>query len=363
MTLDLSVYDREFNLIGYIESYSSLLWTRNYYSPGSFKIECPLIEQNVRQLQLGNIIRKKDVRNDGTKEDSNEAGVIEYVYRSDSKDAKYMVAEGRFLSSYLDRRIVKYTTTHKGTSEEVMRAFIGDVVPIPGLVLGDVAGFTDTMSKQATWKNLLSIETAIAEASGHGFRVRPDFASRRMIFEVYDGLDRSTSQHYRNQVIFSDDYANLSQATHERSDIYYKTALYVGGQGEGSARKVYEYKEVGAEGLDLRETFVDAKDIMLEEGMTDAEYQELLHARAVEKQAECIVSDSVECTVLPTVNFSYKKDYDLGDVVTIMKPEWGIKADLRLTSIMEQYIGSTFSVFPTFGNPLPRTKGGDANEW
>ena len=363
MALDLSVYDRDFNLIGYIESYSSLLWTRNYYQPGSFKIECPLTDQNVQQLKLGNIIRKKDISNDSSKEDAKEAGVIEYVYRSDTKDEKYMVAEGRFLSSYLDRRIIKYTVTHQGTSEQVMRDFIGDVVAIPRLTLGEMSGFKDTIRKQATWKNLLSLETALAEASGHGFRVMPDFAHKKMIFEVYDGVDRSKSQHERNQVIFSDDYANLSQSKSENSDIYYKTALYVGGQGEGINRKIYEYKAVGMSGLDLREMFVDAKDITLEEGMTDKEYTELLHARAVEKQSECIITDSVECTVLPTVNFSYKKDYDLGDIVTIIKNGWGINADLRITSIMEQYIGNTFSVFPTFGNPLPKTTGGDSNEW
>lgn len=363
MTLDLMVYDREFNLQGFVENYRTLLWTRSYFTPGSFRLECPIIDRNIKMMQLGNILRKKDIADDGSSRDADEAGVIEYVYKVDNRSVKYIVAEGRFLSSYLDRRIVKWTKTHKGASGSVMQAFINDCVSIPMLAVGDVSAGADAIDKQATWKNLLTVIEDIALTSVHGFRVRPDFVNRRMIFEVYDGLDRSTSQHDRNQVIFSDDYSNLNECTHEHSDLLYKNYFYIGGQGDGSDRRVVEMGDKSASGLDLREMFVDARDIMQEEEMTQSQYDNLLLQRGRSKQAECVVSDSIEPVVIPTMNFTYKKDYDLGDVVTVEKASWGIKANLRITSLMEQYAGSTFTIFPTFGDPIPKQTGGNANEW
>lgn len=49
------------------------------------------------------------------------------------------------------------------------------------------------------------------------------------------------------------------------------------------------------------------------------------------------------------VNFSYKKDYDLGDIVTVRKKAWGIEMDKRITEIQEIYENGGF--------PLSRRSG------
>lgn len=368
MNLDLSIYDREFNLLGFVDSYSSLLWKRSYFKAGSFRIECPLTDQNVKLFQKENILRKKDIMPDGTKRNADEAGVIEHLYKFEGKKLKYLIAEGRFLSSYLDRRTIEWTKTHSGTCGDVVRAFINDCTStsrraIPGLKIGNLSAFSDRVDKQATWKNLLSLIEDISATTGHGFRVRPDFVNKGMTFELYDGVDRSVSQIDHNRVIFSDDYGNLNEVINETSDLFYKDYFYVGGQGEGAERRVIEFGDKSASGLDLREMFIDARDIMLEEEMTEAEYDALLKTRGMEKQKDCVITDSVEATVIPTMNFTYKKDYDLGDIVTIEKEPWGIKSNKRITALMEQYKGSVFEILPTFGDPLPTKLGGNANEW
>ena len=58
---------------------------------------------------------------------------------------------------------------------------------------------------------------------------------------------------------------------------------------------------------------------------------------------------------LPEVNFKYKRDYDLGDIVTVNKKAWGIKMEKRITEIQEVYENGGFQIVPTFGNPLPDT--------
>ena len=99
---------------------------------------------------------------------------------------------------------------------------------------------------------------------------------------------------------------------------------------------------------------VDAKDVS-SDGMTTAQYQAALVQRGIEKLAEYGITECLEATTLPFVNFAYKTDYDLGDIVTVEKQMWGIKMDKRITEIQEIYENGGFSIVPTFGDPLPET--------
>ena len=75
--------------------------------------------------------------------------------------------------------------------------------------------------------------------------------------------------------------------------------------------------------------------------------------RGNEKLAEYGIVQCLEAVTLPFVNFEYKKDYDLGDIVTVNKKAWSIETDERITEIQEIYENGGFSIVPTFGSPLP----------
>lgn len=52
-------------------------------------------------------------------------------------------------------------------------------------------------------------------------------------------------------------------------------------------------------------------------------------------------------------NNKYKKDYDLGDIVTVVDKNWRIRIDTRITEIEEAYEEKGFEVNVTFGNNIP----------
>ena len=85
-----------------------------------------------------------------------------------------------------------------------------------------------------------------------------------------------------------------------------------------------------ATGWERREIMVDARDIK-RDGLTEAQYKAALVQRGTEKLAEYGIVECLEAVTLPNVNFTYKTDYDLGDVVTVNKKAWGIKMDKRIT--------------------------------
>ena len=340
--MEVRVYNKVLEFQGIIENLTSLIWTRKYFGSGSFELHVPLTDENLKLLKEGNILWKRG---------SVEAGVIEDIAIEESYSAQKITAQGRFLSSYMDRKIIKGTFTYKGTVEGAMRELLANN-PLPMVELGEVSGFTDSVSFQATYKNLLTYEQKLSQNSALGFRFRPDFTQKKIFFEVYQGVDRTTSQKINNRVIFSEEYNNLNNATYRYNEQTYKNVAYVGGEGEGSARKIVIVGDVNAE--DVREIFVDARDIQ-SDGLTNAEYESLLRTRGEETLASNNIKSSFESDVDVNVNFTYKEHYDLGDIVTVKKKRWGITVNKRITEIREIYENGGMRIEPTFGDALPET--------
>lgn len=339
--MEIRLYDREMNFKGAIDNVNSLIWTRRYYTAGEFELHAPLTDRNIRLLNPGNLIAKRNGK---------EAGIIEDVLNSDGNSGMEIVRKGRFLEAYMDRRLIKSTVNFYGKTEIAMRQLLEGVEPIPRVELGAIGGYSETVRFQVTMKNLLVYQEKLARSAALGFRLRPDFKQKKIFFEVYQGINRGYGQKEARRVVFSERYDNLDNAQYTYNDQKLKTKAIVGGQGEGAERI---YVEVGdGAGLDLREIFVDAKDIQKEE-MTDDEYREALIQKGKEALAENQINEAMECEVGADINFHYKKDYDLGDIVSVNKIKWGIKMDQRITEIQEVYENGGMIVVPTIGNPLP----------
>ena len=342
--MEVLIYDSNLMRQGVIENHTSLLWTRKYHEPGTFEIHAPLTSDNVRLLSKNNIIAKNG---------SIEAGVIESIVYTEGYEQKDIVASGRFLSSFLDRRLIKETFTFNGKVEVAMRNLINYVTAIPNLVLGNLNNFDETVVFQATMKELLSIIVKLSKTSTIGFRIVPDFTNKQLVFETYKGVDHSTSQTENNHVIFSEKYANLDNVVYSWNNQLYKTYAIIGGEGEGAERK-YVYIG-GGEGLNLREVFVDAREIRSEDFSSMDEYDNALKEKGYEALANDVVAEAFDCVINPYANFKYKQDWDLGDIVTVNKVNWGIKSDLRITEVQEIFEDGGMTVVPTFGNALPDT--------
>lgn len=342
--MEIRFYDSDMNFIGVMENQVSLIWTRKYYEPGKARLFAPLTEENERLTRKGNLIWKRG---------SKEAAVIEDRVLDDTTTPATIEVTGRFLSSYMDRRLIRPKVTFSGYVEVAMRTLLSGVVEIPRVELGTLNNFTDTVSFQATYKNLLTYQEKLSKCSDIGFRFRPDFSAKKIYFETYKGKDRSRSQSTNSRVIFSERYDNLNGIIYRENDQLLKNVIYIGGEGEGSERTFVSYGD--ATGLDRRELFVDARDITRDEGMTQEQYEEKLLQRGHEKNTEYQESKSINCITEADANFKYGVDYDLGDIVTVEKKMWGISVDYRITEIEEVYEQGGVKISPTFGTMLPET--------
>lgn len=338
------VYNREMRLQGVIENHTSFIWARKLYTAGKFEIHAPATADNLELLRPGNIV---------TKGDKKEAAVIRGLENEESTILNEITRTGYFMPIYFNDRLTGPTINFNGTAEAALYKLAHTPEIVPRMAYGALQGYTERVEFQATYKNTLSHMEKIAKASGLGFRVVPDFKEKILTYEVYRGKNRTEGQQENPQVIFTETYNNLNRTKYTYNDEMYKTKVIVGGDGEGKNRA---YVTVGGgSGLDLREVFLDAKDINREE-MTQEQYLAALRARGEEYlKTSCQIAECFESEAEAEVNFTYKQDYDLGDIVTVKKKNWKITTDLRITELKEVYEYGGMFVVPTFGDAIPET--------
>ena len=344
--MEVRIYNAQMSFLGFVENQTSVLWNRKYFETGNFELYCPVTANNQTLLRRGNLVWIRGAV---------EAGVIESLTIEQNSIKNQITAKGRFLESYMSRRLIRPTyNIQNGYVETAMRDILSNAETIPLVQLGEVQGFEETVSFQATYKNLLEYETKLSKYSNIGFRFRPNFTNKTITFELYKGLDRTFNQMDRNRVVFSEAYNNLQEAKYTENDQLLKTVCYVGGEGEGSARTYAVAGDNTLTGLERREVFINASDVQSED-LTHEQYMAALVQRGNNELQNDSLVTSVECTTDANSNFKYKTNYDLGDIVVIRKDNWDLSVDLRMTEITEIYEYGEMKVSPVFGNPLPST--------
>jgi len=351
--LEINVLDKNLNFIDTIDKFISLQWIRRYYNTGKFELHCSVTEHNIKTLIRNNIIWIKG---------SKEVGIIEYRNLSiDSKGKENLKIHGRFYTSLLDRRIMYSIENHTNKKVElIMRSIvnkncINTTIPrkLP-ILLGSLNNFTEKINYQKSYGNLLEELTVLSEVSNIGFLIRTNLETKKSYFETYKGKDRTINQDINSPIVFSREYDNLFEQEYTDSTDNLRTTALVAGEGEGSARAI---KEVNSSysGLNRHELFVDARDLKKEVDsvvLSDTEYNNLLNQRGKEKLIEYKDIQTFEGKII-TNNYIYKKDYDLGDIVTVMDKKWNVAVDTRITEVNEIYENGKSAIVPVLGNKIP----------
>lgn len=353
--MELYIFNRNLEFQGIIDNFTSLRWVRRYYKSGEFELQCTLTPESLQLLQKENIIYKKgDV----------EAGYIEYRnLKLDLEGKEILVIKGKFLAWYLNRRIIWGTEIINDTAENAMRILVDHNCInatdsnriINNLMLGNLNNFTGNVNYQVSYKNLADEIENLSNVSDLGHRVNFDITNRKLIFDVYKGIDRSINQSVNPRCVFSKEFENILEQEFTDSLNNYRNLCLVGGIGEGTARKM---AIVGnATGLDRFEIFNDQKSLSNvdknNDPISDTDYTNLLNEKGNETLAETKEIKTFDSKVNLNSNLVYKVDFDLGDIVTCVSKKWGLILDTRITEVEEIYETSGKQINVVFGNNIP----------
>lgn len=349
--MELYVFNRDIELLGVIDNFDSLIWTRKFYKAGEFQLT--LSTDFLPILQIGNLICKKNY---------DEAGYIISKNISLKEDgSEVLTIKGKFITNYLSQRINWDILNFSGTVEDLSRKLVDDNCissnpsrVIPALELSSKKGFTEELRYQNSYGYIDEELTSLAETYGVSYKINLDYINKKLIFENYKGVNRTTSQSSIAPCIFSRDFENILTQEYFESKQDFKNVALVAGEGEGSGRTLVSINS--SIGLDRYELFVDARELRKDDGsvsLTDEEYKNVLINKGKNTLAEYKEIKTFESNINTNSNNVYKVDYDLGDIVTMHDKSWNITIDTQITEIQEIYENGYVSIVPTFGNNIP----------
>ena len=348
--MQLIVLDDNFDTLGSIPLFRTMIWVRRYEKLGCFELYTS--KDFFALLNSGKYLYRNDAE---------ELGVIDEVnYAQDENGGREAYAKGNFAEVLLADRVIASTVTLNGNIETAMRQLVTQtaITPsdqdrvIPHLRLGWVSGISKVLNLQVTGDNLSEKLYEIGNTQEISHRVRYEYLTNDLVFEVWQGKDRRDNQTENSWAIFSNSFYNIRNVVYNRNSSSYKNYAYVAGAGEGSDRIVVTV-DLRQPGEERKELWVDARDLQQDDGdgksISATAYRAMLEQRGREKLAEYRKVETVNSGIDPNANLVYKKDFDLGDYCTYINTEIGVATEKRITEIMETYEGGAMEIAVTFG--------------
>ena len=289
--MTLTILNNEFVPIVLIDDFSSLIWTDRYNTIGDFELIVPYKEEYNFLLNL-------------TKTDkyylqcslSEHLMFIKKIQISyDPEDGYLIQLEGRSLESILEQRIIFPQTILTGSLHNGIKKLITNNVisPYNPDIEGPTANrqisnfiFVDSTDQtildlqnrsQYTGDNLYETISQLCQLYGLGFKVLLNQSTGNFEFSLYRGEDRSFGQDTNPYVLFTPKLENLNSMERITDYSGYKNAFWAAGEEAAEDRvNIYTVSDENPDtvsGLDLKEIYVDARDIQNQnDELSDEDY-------------------------------------------------------------------------------------------
>ena len=356
------VLDDDRRPVAVIDAYEMFEWETRWREPDEWMVRANIHACGAEELARGTyiaaplpsgetvvgIIEGRDLEMDGT------------------RDTEIVEVTGRCYGAFLDGRLAimktdagdGYDTWNltSGSAADAMVHYvwancIGNDTDhpigwrvVPNLEIGTVPATTARVQYNARFQTLAEILSDIGIATGLGWRVPYHETADRFRFEPLVGRDRS------DEVLFSPTYESLERIGVSHSTRNSRSVALVAGQGEGAERArtiVYLGQNTDGGGppfgLNVREMFVDARDI---------EDAGLLPERGFAKLAETPTEHAIGFDMLTGGPYDYPRDFRVGDMVRVEYNEWAHEV-ARVIACRQRWDETGRSVRVTVGTERP----------
>lgn len=321
--MKLNLYDRSLKRIAVIESrYVSCMWSEGYNSTQPFTMELQASDEFKKKVQPDCYVGRDDRKT---------MMVIKTVKVKDGR----IVASGKQAQRCLDD-VVFEGTIQAGSN--VPSAIKSAYDRSHGYENFEVAasGLSVAYDHQISNKSIMLLLETMCQDTDTGFRVvRADKKLRVEFYRPEINHKLKLAQNYGNMRV---DEVTLSTENK-------KNYAIVLGEGEGDARfRVYVDLSSGEQ---KRSMFVDARDILREENESDSSYSARLYARGAEQLLT--KQGTWECALTP-LGTEFGVRYDLGDIVTVLLPDYDMRIQSRIQRFTQQSQNNRVDTIVEVGN-------------
>lgn len=343
--INFYVFDKDVRCVGIIDQYISLAWSDRYDQYGEFELEIPYTKEFKELLQQNYYC---------TVDYTNRFAIIEKIeMNSGENEAPKMIVSGRSLECILERRIIAEKTEF-GSDEEpfslqdAIEKILTDsfINPIDSerrinnfvfIKSNDKEILNLTISESYNGENVYDAISGICQDNHIGFKILFD-VNNNFCFSIYKAKDNSEN------IIFSQHYDNLKSSSYFSSIEKFKNVMYVS-SGENDPY-IFTNMEDFPTGLERCEVHEDESS--LKENEKSELTDDQIRVKAVKKlNNEYKILTGFEGEVIPDVLYSYIKDYNVGEKVTL-EDLYDNSEVVYISEVAITYDDSGLSIIPTF---------------
>lgn len=377
--MELRVFTRDLEPLGIVDELISTIWQPTYWQQGNYddcKLLAPVTDNNNNLLVKGNIVVLHGEAAEYTDEYGEWRRAMQITYRHITKDennTEQIELQGCFLKKWLSKRVLLSNQIITGTNQSIINALVVNNVGDNAISARQFENFImlqqDSLggsSVDYTTKYGDGLADAVYERalSGKlGYDILVNERNRLYGFWLYKGNDMSSGNSEGNTpCIFSRDFDNVTEQDYTESIENMKNVCYCTSAADEDgtiyAQEVYEDEQAG---IDRDEFYVDMTNISWtvkdEQGqetrLTPEQYIELMTTEGYAQLDDYGEVMTFESTINTSKNLQYKRDFNVGDIVTTIEKNWGIRIDARITKIGETWQNGKHTLEVTFGESMP----------
>lgn len=347
-SMDVTILDTNFNIVGIVDDYQSLIWTERYNEAGDFQLDGNLASTISMYCKPGYYARinKSDV-----------VMIIETIEAEDQpKTSNKISVKGRSVDTILERRIIWNYTTASGNVQSVIKKLIDENAISPALARRAIPNlyFIGTNDSYIASKTIDSIQfendnlyetiQTICKAFNIGYKMK--MSGNSFAFGLYYGIDRSYKQNVNPYVIFSEDFDNITESRYQYDNAKYKNVALVGGEGDGDKKITVVAGDDNLTGLSRYELYLDSGLSTNNGEISDSEYKNQIRIKGEEalKEAQDVIT--IDGKIVPDI-FKYGVDYRMGDILQY-KGIMGTSSPVRITEFIRCLDVSGYKEYPSY---------------
>lgn len=321
--MKLNLYDTRLERIAILEEkYVSCMWSEGYNTTQPFTMELQETEEYKKKVKPDCYVGRDDRK------------TLMVIKTVKSKDGR-IVASGKQAARCLDDVPFEGTIQADSDLARSIKAAYDGSHGYENFVFAEPE-LNVTYGHQISNKSILLLCETMCQDTDTGFRVvRKD---KQLTVEFY-------RPEAKPNLVLARHYGNMKVDEITLSTENKKNYAIVLGEGEGDARfRVYVDLSSGEQ---KRSMFVDARDILREEGESDESYGARLTARGIEQLLT--KQGTWECALTPLAQ-EFGARYDLGDIVTVLLQDYGMKIQSRIQRFTQQSQNNKIDTVVEVGN-------------
>ena len=353
--------DNKYELIGQIDEIESLLIVYKYVSVSTFTLTVPYTPQASSYLQVNNMLTIHSPETLGV--ENTESFIITTKKLTESNGVVSLQVSGKNPLFWLTNRLCllpNYGFTN--TSPEVIaKTYVANNCgqyatsdrQYPNLTTAPVKGLGEsiTFTNTEDYPTILDVCETVLNARNLGQNVTFNLSTQTFQYNVFQGSDRTINQNQNSAVVFSPNLNNLQAQSYTHSITNFANVVYVYGQVGNTTESVVVGQGVG---FNRYETSTSGT---LEQGstvkLTKSNYVDvftIIGENTLITQAE---TKNLIGTIQLSSDFQLNIDFSLGDSVTYLNNEWGVKENVMIRELRLQYSTNGFIAQASLGYPLP----------